>query len=238
MAACLMLAVVPSDCRIKGKRRLGWRRALRLWFPGQRFDSSAGLNYNYLRDGYEAATGRYSQPDPIGLKGGLNLYGYVAGNSLVRIDPYGLQSTTVDSYCVRYGAAACAEVMTPTSPSNLAPAILGTGIAATIWCWFAECNVANSSEEGGLADGPAPYDHYEENAALSFMPDPFGGDEACKRLAHAIRVLRAQVAWRRMDLNPRSASYQGHSTRIALLSAALAKLESSYRNICGGNFPG
>jgi hypothetical protein len=32
----------------------------------------------------------YTQPDPIGLRGGLNLFGYVAGNPLTASDPDGL----------------------------------------------------------------------------------------------------------------------------------------------------
>ena len=84
-----MLAVVISRCRIKEKRRLRWRRATRLWFPGQRYDSASGLSQNYFRD-YEAGTGRYVQSDPIGLDGGISTYGYVGGNSLIGIDPKGL----------------------------------------------------------------------------------------------------------------------------------------------------
>ena len=61
-----------------------------LRFPGQRYDSATGLNYNYFRD-YDAATGRYVQSDPIGLGGGINTYGYVGGNSLIGSDPRGLQ---------------------------------------------------------------------------------------------------------------------------------------------------
>jgi RHS repeat-associated protein len=62
---------------------------LDLRFPGQQYDSATGLNYNYFRD-YDASTGRYVQSDPIGLAGGVSTYGYVAGNSLSRIDPRGL----------------------------------------------------------------------------------------------------------------------------------------------------
>jgi RHS repeat-associated protein len=59
-------------------------------FPGQRYDSASGFNYNYFRD-YDPATGRYVQSDPIGLAGGVSTYGYVGGNPTVRIDSKGLE---------------------------------------------------------------------------------------------------------------------------------------------------
>ncbi|MGO1000773.1 RHS repeat-associated core domain-containing protein [Lysobacter sp. CA196] len=58
-------------------------------FPGQRFDAATGMNYNYFRD-YDPKIGRYTQADPIGLKGGLSLYGYVGSDPLRSIDPFGL----------------------------------------------------------------------------------------------------------------------------------------------------
>jgi RHS repeat-associated protein len=58
-------------------------------FPGQRWDSATGLNYNYYRD-FEPSTGRYSQSDPIGLEGGISTYGYANASPLVYADPDGL----------------------------------------------------------------------------------------------------------------------------------------------------
>jgi len=62
-----------------------------LRFPGQRYDAASGLNYNYFRD-YEAATGRYVESDPIGLRGGVSTYGYVDAMPMQFIDPIGLFS--------------------------------------------------------------------------------------------------------------------------------------------------
>jgi RHS repeat-associated protein len=51
--------------------------------------SSGRSVQNYFRD-YDPALGRYVQPDPIGLQGGLNPYLYANGNPLAYMDPYGL----------------------------------------------------------------------------------------------------------------------------------------------------
>jgi type VI secretion system secreted protein VgrG len=60
-----------------------------LRFAGQYFDKETGLHYNYFRD-YNPAIGRYVQSDPIGLRGGLNTFGYVEGNPANAVDPLGL----------------------------------------------------------------------------------------------------------------------------------------------------
>ena len=61
-----------------------------LRYPGQYADDESGLFYNYFRS-YDSRTGRYSQPDPIGLQGGWNRFGYVDANPLSNIDPRGLE---------------------------------------------------------------------------------------------------------------------------------------------------
>jgi RHS repeat-associated protein len=62
-----------------------------LRFPGQYFDVESNLSYNYFRS-YNGSQGKYSQPDPIGLDGGLNRTSYVEASPLLRIDSKGLQS--------------------------------------------------------------------------------------------------------------------------------------------------
>jgi len=56
--------------------------------PGQIFDEETGFHYNYCRD-YHPGIGRFVEADPIGLKGGMNLYAYANNNPVNSMDPDG-----------------------------------------------------------------------------------------------------------------------------------------------------
>jgi RHS repeat-associated protein len=56
--------------------------------PTEKRDAS-GLLYRRNRY-YDPGTGRFTQEDPIGLAGGVNVYGFAAGDPVSYADPYGL----------------------------------------------------------------------------------------------------------------------------------------------------
>ena len=71
---------------IQEKDHGGVEQSLR--YQGQYLDRETGLHYNLHRY-YDPDVGRFTQPDPIGLAGGINLYAY-APNPVSWIDPLGL----------------------------------------------------------------------------------------------------------------------------------------------------
>jgi len=58
-------------------------------FAGGIYDQHTQLIRFGARD-YDPQIGKWTSKDPIGLSGGLNIYGYVGGNPITRSDPSGL----------------------------------------------------------------------------------------------------------------------------------------------------
>jgi len=60
-------------------------------YTGREWDPEIGLYY-YRARYYDPKIGRFIGEDPIGLRGGINLFGYVGNAPLRFIDPFGLES--------------------------------------------------------------------------------------------------------------------------------------------------
>jgi RHS repeat-associated protein len=63
--------------------------SLNLRFAGQYHDEESGLRYNHFRT-YDPTAGRFLEPDPIGLEGGMNPFAHALGNPVRLADPQGL----------------------------------------------------------------------------------------------------------------------------------------------------
>ncbi|WP_181424404.1 RHS repeat domain-containing protein, partial [Serratia marcescens] len=79
-------------------KRQGAQYQQPLRYAGQYQDDESGLHYNLFRY-YEPEVGRFTTQDPIGLRGGLNLYQY-APNPLNWIDPLGLSKCEPEKWDV------------------------------------------------------------------------------------------------------------------------------------------
>ena len=98
---------------------------------GVRTDATTGLLYMRNR-WYSPSVQRFISRDPIGLRGGANLYAYVGNRPTDAIDPYGLDATTATVFGARLAAAA-AEVLpafAAAAAEVLPPVAAATGIAA------------------------------------------------------------------------------------------------------------
>jgi RHS repeat-associated protein len=69
----------------------GATRVVENWFGSLFTGMRDASGQMYMRNRYyDPASGQFTQPDPIGLAGGLNSYGFAAGDPVSYADPYGL----------------------------------------------------------------------------------------------------------------------------------------------------
>jgi RHS repeat-associated protein len=59
-------------------------------YTGARIDAETNGLYDFRARMYSPVLGRFMQVDPVGIRGGMNLYGYVGNDPLNALDPTGL----------------------------------------------------------------------------------------------------------------------------------------------------
>lgn len=101
---------------------------------------ASGLLYRRNRY-YDPQTGRFTQEDPIGLAGGMNLYGYGAGDPINNSDPFGLcvpfcpevaAATITTGRALVQGAVVSARAIAPIAIAGAANVVAGTPFGARI----------------------------------------------------------------------------------------------------------
>lgn len=162
-----------------------------LRFPGQYYDAETDLHYNYFRT-LDPSTGRYLESDPIGLQGGLNTYGYVHGNPLMYIDPYGLAEKysgklggLIGFLVPGVGATGELGVVVPDDWSNLRCYQLFVGFSFESVIGVGAYAGLGATASSSTTDGPLPtfdgstrrYDVAAVGYAVAYEADRTGTDE-------------------------------------------------------------
>ena len=104
-------------------------------FSSKYVDAETGLSY-YGHRLYSADIGRWLNRDPIGERGGINLYGMVGNGGVTRIDVLGNKWSNCNSTWTylgpsKYSGYACAEKSTDTT-SSLAALLTGSSSNASL----------------------------------------------------------------------------------------------------------
>ncbi len=91
-------------------------------YTGKERDEESGLNYHGARY-YAPWLGRWTTTDPIGLRGGLNLFAYVRGNPVGKSDPTGTQDESgcydeQEQMCIAAPVVAADAVLESSLPPN------------------------------------------------------------------------------------------------------------------------
>ncbi|MBK8250467.1 MAG: RHS repeat-associated core domain-containing protein [Gemmatimonadetes bacterium] len=125
----------------RGLLTLSWHGSLL-----QEKREAGGLIYQRNRL-YDPKSGRFTQEDPIGLAGGLNLYGYANGDPVNFSDPFGTCKVQVGYTRVR--SLGRHAFITVTSPDNTATVYRGGPTTDT---WSERASNSSKTSSGRAAD--------------------------------------------------------------------------------------
>jgi RHS repeat-associated protein len=176
----------PADYELSGgSTRVAWpagqgvyyRRAIDpyagvpvTWIGSLAVNGQDGTSLLYRRNRYyDPTSGRFTQEDPIGLAGGLNLYGFANGDPINFSDPFGLcppedevPCTASDYYALRIAHGEGNEflnelggTLASCGDSGACKAVIGTAAGGAIASrLYGLLSAVSSDPKPGVADGP------------------------------------------------------------------------------------
>lgn len=101
---------------------------------------------------YDPATGRFTQEDPVGFAGGINLYAFGGGDPVTYADPYGLNPCRALGTAVALGTAmAAGDLVLPVGDVAAAGCILAA-LGTTVW---AAAMAGDAASDAVRDDAPA-----------------------------------------------------------------------------------
>jgi RHS repeat-associated protein len=127
--------------------RVGAERHQTLGLPGQEYDPSSDRQYNIFR-WYRPSWGRYTQPDPIDLNGGINLFAYVDARPTRGVDPLGLVTVTDDITRYYYSQVNAWLQVCPSGAGECGRIGVRTSCECSLVgdCWKASATVTSTGE--------------------------------------------------------------------------------------------
>ena len=204
-----------SEYQAWGRTRDEWHdqqpgREQNLRFQGQYLDRETGLHYNTFRF-FDPDVGRFTQPDPIGLAGGLNLYQY-APNAIGWIDPAGLTSCELSSAMKRNGTIrppnSAAHHIVPETAKGAKPArdVLhkhNIGINKEENGVFLPTNKNTNGTQGILHNGKHPNKYLDAINRRIVTADKIGGKQAVidelQKIKNTLSSANRNASWYRSE---------------------------------------
>jgi uncharacterized protein RhaS with RHS repeats len=137
---------------------------------------------------YDPEAGQFTQQDPIGIAGGLNLYGYAGGDPINFSDPFGLdpcEGSSAWTECLAQGLA-------DWGASNGSESFVLAGAALNA---FFEATGFNAAASAGDAIGSGDLGEGGVGLAMTFVGGPSGGALSRGIARTVARAQGAEVAF-------------------------------------------
>jgi RHS repeat-associated protein len=206
-------------------------------FVGQLGVMREGNGLDFMRSRwYEAAQGRFTQPDPIGLAGGTNLYAYVGNNPANLVDPHGLNPNLPPNFGQLGLVNPLGKTLSPEQAARINVGVAGAGgkIAENAAEEIAGLEAAHAAENARFLGSPNLYSPTVPVDPLA-QRLPVGADYA----EYASQVEAARTAQTAQEAEAAAAVARGAETassagKGAGLAAGFAVVEGAAAVIIAG----